>query len=136
IGIPLPLLDEVDGPYVELLTRERMRELVPARAADSHKGDFGRVLVVAGSVGRTGAAHLAAIGALRSGAGLVTVATPRSCVPILAAMAPEYMTEALEETAAGAIDFAAADRVLEMKADVIAVGPGLGQSPGTAAFVH
>jgi NAD(P)H-hydrate epimerase len=113
-----------------------MREIVPARAADSHKGDFGRVLVVAGSLGKTGAAHLAAIGALRSGAGLVTIATPRSCVPILAAMQPEYMTVPLEETAAGTIDFAAADRVLELQADVIAIGPGLGQDPSTAAFVH
>src|SRR6476469_3612594 len=78
IGIPLPLLDEVEGPYIELLTRERMRDLVPARAA-----------------------HLAAIGALRSGAGLVTIATPKSCLPIVAAMAPEYMTEGLEETTSG-----------------------------------
>jgi len=136
IGIPFPILDDVEGSYIEILTREKMRELVPARAADSHKGDFGRVLVIAGSIGRTGAAHLAALGALRSGAGLVTVATPRSCVPIVAAMAPEYMTEGLEETAAGTVDFAALDRVLDFKADVIAVGPGLGQSPGTAAFVH
>ncbi len=136
IGIPLPVLDEVEGPYIELLTRERMRELVPARVADSHKGDFGRILVIAGSLGRTGAAHLAAIGALRSGAGLVTIATPRSCVPIVAAMAPEYMTEGLEETASGTIDYAALDRILEFKADVIAIGPGLGQSPGTSAFVQ
>jgi NAD(P)H-hydrate epimerase len=136
IGIPLPILDEVEGPYLELLTRERMREIVPARAADSHKGDFGRVLIVAGSIGRTGAAHLAAVGALRSGAGLVTVATPRSCLPIVAAMGPEYMTEPLDETAGGAIDFAALDRVLELKADVIAVGPGIGQAPATAAFVQ
>src|SRR4051794_19514085 len=135
IGIPLPILDEVEGPFIELLTRERMRELVPARAADSHKGDFGRVLIVAGSLGRSGAAHLAAIGGLRSGAGLVTIATPRSCLPIVAAMAPEYMTEPLEETASGTIDYAALDHVLDIKADVIAVGPGLGQSPGTAAFV-
>ena len=136
IGIPIPVLDDVEGPYIELLTRERMRELVPARAADSHKGDFGRVLVIAGSLGRSGAAHLAAVGALRSGAGLVTVATPRSCLPIVAAMAPEYMTESLEETATGTVDYAALDRVLEFKADVIAVGPGLGQAPGTAAFVY
>src|SRR5207302_306052 len=78
IGIPTSVIDELDGPWLELLTRERMRELVPARAADSHKGDFGRVLVVAGSLGRTGAAHLAAVGALRAGAGLDTVATQRS----------------------------------------------------------
>src|SRR5688572_32097279 len=82
IGIPSPVLDEVEGPYLELLTRERMRELVPLRAAESHKGDFGRILIVAGSMGKTGAAHLAALGALRSGAGLVTVATARSCLPI------------------------------------------------------
>ncbi|HJR58076.1 MAG TPA: NAD(P)H-hydrate dehydratase [Vicinamibacterales bacterium] len=136
IGIPIPVLDESDGPYVELLTRERMRDLVSVRAPESHKGDFGRVLIVAGSVGKTGAAHLAAIGALRSGAGLVTVAAPKSCVPIIASMAAEYMTIPLDETPVGTIDFAALDRVLDFKADVIAVGPGLGTEPSTAAFVQ
>ena len=136
IGIPLPLLDELEGPHLELLTRDSMRDLLPARPADSHKGDFGRVLIVAGSLGKTGAAHLAALGALRSGAGLVTVATPRSCLPILASMGAEYMTIPLEETASGTVDFAALDRVLDVPADVIAVGPGLGQEPATAAFVH
>jgi NAD(P)H-hydrate epimerase len=136
IGIPYPIIDEVDGPYLELLTRERMREIVPTRTPDSHKGDFGRVLVIAGSTGRTGAAHLAAQGALRSGAGLVTVATPQSSQPVVAAMAPEYMTLALDETPVGTVDFAALDRVLEVVADVIAAGPGMGQAPGTAAFVH
>jgi hydroxyethylthiazole kinase-like uncharacterized protein yjeF len=136
IGIPTSVIDELEGPWLELLTRERMRELVPARAADSHKGDFGRVLVIAGSVGRTGAAHLSALGALKSGAGLVTIATPRSCVATLAAMMPEYMTEGLEETTAGTIDFSAVDRVLDLKADIIALGPGLGRDPSTAAFVQ
>jgi hydroxyethylthiazole kinase-like uncharacterized protein yjeF len=136
IGIPLPILDDIEGPHIEILTREDMRDLVPARTSDSHKGDFGRVLVVAGSFGRSGAAHLAGLGALRSGAGLVTIATPRSCVPMIAALAPEYMTEPLEETAAGMIDYAALDRVLDIQADVIAIGPGLGRSPGTAAFVQ
>ena len=136
IGIPGAVIDELEGPWLELLTRERMRELVPARAADSHKGDFGRVLVIAGSVGRTGAAHLAALGALKSGAGLVTIATPRSCVAILAAMMPEYMLEGLEETAAGTIDFGAVERVLDLKADIIALGPGIGQDPSTSAFVQ
>jgi NAD(P)H-hydrate epimerase len=136
IGMPHPVIDELEGQYLELLTREQMRELVPVRAPESHKGDFGRVLVIAGSRGRTGAAHLAAMGALKSGAGLVTVATPQSCLPIVAAMAPEYMTEPLEETTSGTVDFSAVDRVLEMKADVIAVGPGLGQAPATAAFVQ
>jgi NAD(P)H-hydrate epimerase len=136
IGIPYPVIDELEGPYLELLTRERMRELVPSRAADSHKGDFGRVLIVAGALGRTGAAHLSAMGALRSGAGLVTVATPRSCVGILASMGAEYMTEPLDETPSGALHFAALDRLFELDADVIAVGPGIGRDPGTVAFVH
>ncbi|MBA3886760.1 MAG: NAD(P)H-hydrate dehydratase [Acidobacteria bacterium] len=136
IGIPHPIVDDIDGPHIELLTRDDMRAIVPARAAESHKGDFGRVLIVAGSLGKTGAAYLAATGAQRSGAGLVTIATPRSCLPILAAMAPEYMTEPLDETASGTVDYAALERILEMKADVIAVGPGLGQDPSTAAFVQ
>jgi len=136
IGIPSHVIDELEPPVLSLLTRERVRELVGGRAPDAHKGDFGRVLIVAGSVGKTGAAHLAALGALKSGAGLVTVATPRSALPIVAAMAPEYMTEPLEETPAGTVDFAALERVLELEADVIAVGPGLGHAPGTVAFVH
>ncbi len=136
IGIPLPVFDELEGEHLELLTREQMREVVPSRAADSHKGDFGRVLVIAGSVGRTGAAHLSALGALRSGAGLVTIATPRSCLPVVAGMAPEYMTEGLDETASGTIDYGAIDRILDLTADVIAIGPGLGQAPGTSAFVQ
>ena len=136
IAIPSHVIDELDGPWLALLTREHLRELVQTRAPDSHKGDYGHVLIVAGSVGKTGAAHLAALGALKSGAGLVTVATPRSALPIVAAMAPEYMTEPLEETAGGAVDFGALEHVLEMKADVLAVGPGLGNAPGTVAFVH
>src|SRR5207237_5977819 len=135
-GSPASGMEELDGPWRELRRRERTREVGPARAADSHKGDFGRVLVIAGWIGRTGAAHLAAMGALRSGAGLVTVATPRSCVATVAAMMPEYMTEPLDETSAGTIDFAAVDRVLDLNADVIAIGPGIGQDPSTAAFVQ
>src|SRR5438874_7945946 len=97
IGIPMDVIESVDGPRVDLLTRASMRDLVTPRTPDSHKGDYGRVLIVAGSRGKTGAAHLAATGALRSGAGLVTVATPASCQPVLASMGPEYMTEPLEE---------------------------------------
>jgi NAD(P)H-hydrate epimerase len=134
IGIPADVIDSVTGPRVELLTRGSMRELIAPRAPDSHKGDFGRVLVIAGSRGKTGAAHLAGIGALRSGAGLVTIATPACCLPIVAAMAPEYMTEALDETADG-INPDAVERVLDIARDVIAIGPGLGQSARTVEFV-
>lgn len=135
IGIPGEVLESVEGPRVDLLTRGSMRELITPRAADSHKGDYGRVLIVAGSRGKTGAAHLSAIGALRSGAGLVTIATPASCQQVIAAMAPEYMTEALSETADG-IDAEGVDRVLEWARDVVAVGPGLGAASSTREFVR
>src|SRR5438477_1651471 len=113
IGIPGDVLDSLDGPRVDLLTRGSMRELITPRSPDSHKGDYGRVLIVAGSRGKTGAAHLSALGALRSGAGLVTVATPSCCLPIVAAMAPEYMTEPIAERGDG-LDPEAADRTLEL----------------------
>jgi hydroxyethylthiazole kinase-like uncharacterized protein yjeF len=135
IGIPASVIDDLDGPRVELLTRAGMRELVTPRAADSHKGDYGRVLVIAGSKGKTGAAHLSAISALRSGAGLVTVATPAGCQDVIASMAPEYMTEGLPERDGG-LDPDAVDQVLEMARDVIVIGPGLGQAPGTREFIH
>jgi len=134
IGIPTDVFEGLDGRRVDLLTRAGMRELITPRAADSHKGDYGRVLVVAGSRGKAGAAHLAAVGALRSGAGLVTVATPAGCQDVVASMGPEYMTEGLAEAADG-LDLEGVDHVLDMARDVIAVGPGLGQSAGTQQFI-
>jgi ADP-dependent NAD(P)H-hydrate dehydratase len=87
---------------------------LPARAADAHKGDYGRVLVIAGSKGLAGAAILAGGGALRGGAGLVTVATPAEVMDVVAAGNPCYMTAALPQSAA------------ELPpADVVAAGPGL-----------
>ena len=136
IGIPATIIEGVGGSRTDLLTQEQIRGLIPPRLADSHKGRYGHVLVVAGSVGKTGAAQLAAVGALRSGAGLVTVATPRSCLPIIARHTPEYMTLGLEETSAGTVDPAGLDRVLEFPCDVIAVGPGLGTGRAPAAFVR
>ena len=136
IGIPSAVIAEVEGPDIEVLAREDMRDLVEPRVADSHKGDYGRVLVVAGSLGKSGAAHLAGMGALRSGAGLVTIATPRSVLPMVAGLAAEYMTEPLRETREGHVAEDALDRVLELGADVIAVGPGLGAGPGTRHLVR
>ena len=136
IGIPMSVINDVSGPWLELLTKESMRSLVEPRAADSHKGDYGRVLVVAGSRGKTGAAHLTADAALRSGAGLVTIATPLSCQNVLATMGPEYMTEGCEETSDATLAYEALERLLEMRADVIAIGPGIGRHPSTAALVQ
>jgi len=136
IGIPADVIDELEGQQIELLTREDVRSLVEPRAADSHKGDFGRVLVVAGSRGKTGAAHLAGMGALRAGAGLVTIATPASCLPIIASLAPEFMTEPLAESADGQLVASAMERITELTEDVIACGPGLGRGHGVGEFVR
>ncbi len=136
IGIPHEVIDGVEGRHIDLLTPEQLRDVVEPRATDSHKGDFGRVTIVAGSRGKTGAAHLAAMGALRSGAGLVTVATPASVLPIVASMAPEMMTEPLPEAADGSVAGGAIDRLLDLRHDVIACGPGLGRGADVAAFVR
>jgi len=135
IGVPAAVIDAVDGPRIELLTRSAMRDLVAPRAPDAHKGDYGHVLIVAGSRGKTGAAHLAAVGALRSGAGLVTIAAPAGCQGTLAAMGPEYMTEALPEDPDG-LRPDGVERVLDIARDVIAIGPGLGQTDRARQFVQ
>ena len=136
IGISPEVLEGLAGPRLELLTRERMREILQPRESDSHKGDYGHVLVVAGSQGKSGAAHLAAVGALRSGAGLVSVATPRNAQPILATMGPEYMTVPLDDNAQGTVAASAVEKVLELEQDVIAAGPGLGQGADVTVFVQ
>ena len=109
------------------------RALFPPRAADAHKGRFGRLLVIAASLGKTGAAALAGRAALRSGVGLCTIAAPASQQPIVAAQAPEYMTEALPETPARSLSLAARDRLLELARgmDAVALGPGLSLDPET-----
>ena len=136
IGIPAGVIEQLEGPRIDLLTRERMRTLIPPRAPDAHKGDFGRVLVVAGSLGKAGAAVLCAQGAMRAGAGLVTVASPRSCQPTIAAHAAEYMTEGLDETADGTVGRGAVERVLAIDADVIVAGPGLGRGDAVRDFAR
>ena len=135
IGIPGDLIDSLDGPQIDLLTRSSAREHLTPRTPDSHKGDYGHVLIVAGSRGKSGAAHLSGVGALRSGAGLVTVATAASCQDVVASMAPEYMTVGLHENAEG-LDPEGVDPLLDLARDVVAIGPGLGQAPGTRAFIR
>ncbi len=135
IGIPQEVIEALEGPDLRLITPDDLRALVPARDRDAHKGTFGHVLVVAGSRGKTGAAHLSAEGALRSGAGLVTVATPQSCQPIVASLGPEYMTEGLAETPGGGLAASALEAVLALRGTVIAAGPGLGTTEDVAALV-
>ncbi len=135
IGIPQDIIESVDGPRVELLTRTATRAMLEPRNPETHKGDYGRVLLVAGSRGKTGAAHLAAMGALRAGAGLVTVATPSNCLSIVASMGSEYMTEPLDENPDG-LDPDSVEALLETSCDVMVIGPGLGQGSGTRSFIH
>ena len=110
-------------------TIDKIPTLKP-RPTDAHKGDFGRVLIVAGSLGMTGAAALAGKSALRSGAGLVRIATPKSVLPIVAAIDPCYTTIPLPEDAAGRISAHATPQILNAAAqnDATAVGPGIGIS--------
>ncbi|MEX2223803.1 MAG: NAD(P)H-hydrate dehydratase [Candidatus Rokuibacteriota bacterium] len=109
------------------------RACFPPRERDAHKGRFGHLLIVAGSLGKTGAAVLAGRAALRAGVGLCTIAAPASQQPIVAAQAPEYMTEALPETAARSLAREAKERVLALarRMDAVALGPGLSLDPET-----
>tara|TARA_B100001971_G_scaffold153420_1_gene142682 strand:+ start:409 stop:2031 length:1623 start_codon:yes stop_codon:yes gene_type:complete len=136
IGIPDVVIENVEGPRVEVITREWAQQQIGQRPDEVHKGDCGRVLIVAGSTGKTGAARLAALGALRSGAGLVTVATPRACQAVVASLMPEYMTIGLAETADGMVSADAIETVLAERCDVLVVGPGLGQGAGVRALVR
>ncbi len=99
---------------------------LPARPEDSHKGDYGRVVVAAGSAGMGGAAVLASQAALRAGAGRVTCACPQAVLPFFAPF-PCVMTAVLEEAVVSA---------LASKAEALCVGPGLGKAPETASIVR
>src|SRR5262249_9102194 len=107
---------------------------------DSHKGLYGHILVVAGSTGKSGAAVLAGTGALKAGAGLVTIATPAPVQGIVAAGQPEFMTEPLPGRSDGEIAISGPNEksfaeIVSGKT-VLAVGPGLGQMPGTQKFIR
>jgi len=108
---------------------ENIPRLKP-RAADAHKGDFGRVVIIGGSVGMSGAAALAGRSALRAGAGLVRVTTPKSVLSIVASIEPSFTTMPLAEDRAGRISAKAINTILDIAGenDVLAFGPGVGVS--------
>ncbi len=132
IGIADEAVAEV-GPDTELLDRETVRWLVPRRAANTHKGSYGHVLVLAGSRGKTGAAILACRAAMRCGAGLTTLAAPRSLNNIFASSLVEVMTAPLRDNAAEEMEPLGDEdwrRLLERK-DVLLFGPGIGVNAAT-----
>ncbi|MCC6858299.1 MAG: NAD(P)H-hydrate dehydratase [Bryobacterales bacterium] len=140
IGSPPSLYEDDSSIFLSLLEPARFAGLFQPRPAGAHKGSFGHVLVVGGSRGKTGAAAMTGMAALRSGAGLVTVASAESALPVIAGHAAELMTEPLPETEDGGISLRAFDygrlAAVAQGKDVIALGPGLGTHPDTVALVR
>jgi len=125
---------------LNLITAEEVARLIGPRPRDANKGSFGHVLVIGGSVGKAGAAAMAGMSALRTGAGLSTVATPKSVLATVAGFHPELMTEPCEETEAGtislrALEYAHIDNLVKGKT-VLAVGPGISRDDETSEFVR
>jgi ADP-dependent NAD(P)H-hydrate dehydratase / NAD(P)H-hydrate epimerase len=137
IGIPPAYMEAVDSRIV-WITRKAVMGMLPPRKPSSHKGTFGHAGIIAGSVGKTGAAALAAQAALRVGAGLVTVATPSSVNDVLEAKLLEAMTMPLPETKARTLARASLDRLVAfMEArTAVAIGPGLSTHPETVELVQ
>ena len=123
---------------LNLITADQVAPLIGPRPRNSNKGMYGHVLVVGGSLGKGGAAAMAGFSALRAGAGLVTVATPKSVLPTVAGFHPELMTEPLDETDAGtiALNAKSAFDILAENKTVLAIGPGISRNPETSELVR
>lgn len=134
IGIPPELAEHVS---VEVITEEWGRGLVPERPPDAHKGTFGRVAVVGGSLNYVGAVCLASEAAIRAGTGLVTLATPSSLHAVVAGKVLEVTYELLPETQAGVVAPEAADNVarLSSESQAILLGCGMGRNPRALEFL-
>ena len=136
IGLPVELL--TDEIHQTLVDDELALTFLPERPKDSHKGTCGKILIVAGSRGMTGAASLAAMSAMKVGAGLVTLAVPESLNPIYEMKLTEVMTATLDEVKQGIIGGdKASEKILDLseKVDAILMGPGLGRERETQALV-
>ncbi|MBI2876514.1 MAG: NAD(P)H-hydrate dehydratase, partial [Candidatus Tectomicrobia bacterium] len=137
ISIPARAIADLDL-RLNLVTPQEIRRYLRPRNPEANKGHFGHVLVVAGSVGKTGAAAMASYSALRAGAGLVSLALPQSLSGTMETTYPEVMTLPLPETAEGTIDLAARDLVAELlpRMKVLVIGPGLTTHSRTAEFLR
>ncbi len=137
IGIPTHIADAV-RPLQYLLTPDIIRTVIQPRSQDAHKGNTGHLLVIAGSPGKTGAAAMAAISAMRAGAGLVTLGIPSSLNTILEIQVIEAMTHALPETGTGILGDASFNTIMDLLSDkkCLAIGPGIGVALETKTLVH
>jgi ADP-dependent NAD(P)H-hydrate dehydratase / NAD(P)H-hydrate epimerase len=137
-GIGSPQEAIVSALQLNVITSHDLAPLIGPRPAESNKGNYGHVLVVGGSLGKSGAVAMAGMSALRAGAGLSTVATPRSVLGTVAGFHPELMTEPLPETDAGTISANAQDRIAELTKgkSVLAIGPGISRDPQTSELVR
>jgi NAD(P)H-hydrate epimerase len=140
IGTPPAMLDEDTRLRIHWIEPSEFAGLPMKRSADANKGRFGHALIIAGSLGKSGAAALAGHAALRAGAGLVTVATPSSVLGTVAASAPELMTAPLQSTDAGTasvanLDYGKFEELLKGKS-VLAAGPGLSTHTETQQYVR
>ena len=140
IGTPPALLEDDPSLKLHWLEPGEFRDLPMVRPRDSNKGSFGHALIIAGSVGKSGAAAMAGRAALRSGAGLVTVATPLPALPVVAASMPELMTVPLIANDAGAagpqnLDYGRLAELFSGKS-VLAMGPGLTTHEDTQQFIR
>jgi ADP-dependent NAD(P)H-hydrate dehydratase / NAD(P)H-hydrate epimerase len=137
IGIPAAFVNELDSRTF-LITEAIVRAAFPRRPASSHKGTYGHAGILAGSVGKTGAAALAAKAALRTGAGLVTVGVPASVNDVLEAKLLEVMTFPLPETKARTLARSGLERILAFiqARTAVAIGPGLSTHPETVELVQ
>ena len=120
------------------ITAQQVFELLPRRRQDSHKGSYGKVMCLAGSARFRGAAALAAEGALRAGAGLVTLASVEPVIAAVAARCPECVFLPCRQSAGGGVSAQSGKAVLEKVRgmDVLLFGPGLGDTPDTAALLE
>jgi NAD(P)H-hydrate epimerase len=136
LGVQPSLVTHTTG--LSVVTAQEVRITFPPRPEEAHKGDFGHVVVIGGAMDQAGGAGLAGIAALRTGAGLVTVACPRSVQPTVAGFAPELMTESLAETTAGTVASAAREKLNELlaKADAVVLGPDDPRDDETAQFMR
>jgi NAD(P)H-hydrate epimerase len=136
IGIPGFAAEKQDLMF-QVMEKQAIAPLFPARAFNSHKGSFGHLLVLAGSPGKTGAAALCANAAKRIGTGLVTVGVPERINSVVETLAVEPMTVPLPETASGTLSPDGLDRILALAENrqALALGPGLGTDPDTRNLV-